>query len=425
MIQTSPSSILRPLMLMAWSLVALAMTFAAPSPAHAQDGVDRPRVERQFREWLSTTLWPEAKRAGVSQRTFQAAFDGVTLDWSMPELTPPGARPGKPQPQSQAEFSSPGKYFSEKRLATLATEGRALLSQWSKTLDRIEKQYGVPREIIVAIWGRESHYGRVKIPHDAVRTLATAAFMGRRKPLFHGELIAALRILEAEHITHDAMKSSWAGALGQPQFMPSKYLRFAVDFDGDGHRNIWTSVPDTLASIANYLRQHGWVPGSPWGVEAILPAKVSCTFEGPEQGRPVSAWVSSGVRQIDGRALPSFPRQTFLMAPAGRLGPTFVVSENFYVLKSYNESDLYALFIGHLADRYRGSGRMSTPWAEISGFTRHDVRGLQEKLVAAGHDVGKVDGLIGFKSRIAVGKWQASRGVQETCFPDRALVLGR
>jgi lytic murein transglycosylase len=395
------------------------------APLQAQSGVNREAVERQFRQWLDKTLWPEAARAGVSERTFRRAFDGVTLDWSMPELSPPGARPDRPQPQTQAEFSSPGKYFSEKRLATLEKDGRAFLQKWSKTLDRIEKQYGVPREIIVAIWGRESHYGQVKIPHDAIRTLATAAFMGRRKPLFHAELIAALRILEEEHITHDAMKSSWAGALGQPQFMPSKYLRYAVDFDGDGHRNIWTSVPDTLASIANYLRQHGWVPGSPWGVEIALPERVSCTEEGPLQGRPVSAWNAAGIRQIDGRPLPNFPRQTFLMAPAGRLGPAFIVSENFYVLKHYNESDLYALFIGHLADRYRKGRPMVTPWAEISGFTRQDVRRLQDRLMAAGLDVGKPDGLIGFKSRIAVGIWQNRNGMRETCFPDRALVMGR
>ncbi|WP_137390900.1 lytic murein transglycosylase [Rhodoligotrophos defluvii] len=402
-----------------------ASLFAIDAGAAAAPAAQRARIEGAFRQWIEQTVWPDAGKAGVSRRTFEKAFAGITLDWSLPDLAPPGVAPERPSPQRQPEFSSPGRYFSEKQIASLVGDGRRLLTTWSKTLDRIERQYGVPREIIVAIWGRESGYGRVKIPHDAIRALATEAFMGRRKSAFYPELIAALKILEEEHIGHAEMKSSWAGALGQPQFQPTKFLRFAVDFDGDGHRNIWTSVPDTLASIAHYLQQHGWVRGSGWGVEARVPANVSCTLEGPEQGRPLAEWAAMGVRRVDGRPLPAFADTAFLLMPAGRLGPAFIVSRNFYVLKAYNESDLYALFIGHLADRYGGAGPIAGRWADVSGFTRQHVQGLQQRLVQAGYDVGGVDGLIGFKSRIAVGKWQTRQGLEATCFPDRDLVLRR
>ncbi|WP_432807382.1 lytic murein transglycosylase [Rhodoligotrophos ferricapiens] len=399
--------------------LSLTQTLAAPNSAA------RARLEGEFRKWIETTVWPDARQAGVSRGTFDKAFADIALDWSLPDLAPPGIRPEKPEPQRQPEFASPGRYFSEKQLASLVSDGRRLLTTWGKTLDRIERQYGVPKEIIVAIWGRETHYGTVKIPHDAIRALATEAFMGRRKEAFYPELIAALRILEEEHIGHADMRSSWAGGLGQPQFLPTKFLRFAVDFDGDGHRNIWTSVPDSLASIAHYLQQHDWARGSHWGMEASVPPQVSCTLEGPEQGRPLGEWAAMGVRGIDGKPLPRFTDQAFLLMPAGRLGPAFIVSKNFYVLKAYNESDVYAMFIGHLADRYGGARPFEGSWAELSGFTRQHVQGLQRKLVQAGYDVGGVDGLIGFKSRIAVGKWQTRQGLTETCFPDRALVLGR
>ncbi|MGF7158900.1 lytic murein transglycosylase [Rhodoligotrophos appendicifer] len=396
---------------------------AAGSQASAQDASDRRRVEAEFQQWLQAKVWPEAKKGGISRGTFDAAFSGVSLDWSLPDLNPPGVARPKPEPQRQPEFSSPGKYFSEKQLDGLVRNGRPLLRQWSGTLDAIERRYGVPREIIVAVWGRESAYGKAKIPYEAIRSLATEAFMGLRKQAFHSELIAALRILQEDHISRAEMKSSWAGALGQPQFQPSKFLGYAVDFDGDGRRNIWTSVPDTLASIANYLRKHGWTPGRGWGVEIRLPGDVSCTLEGPEQGKPLREWTGLGVRQVDGRPLRAGDLKGYLLMPAGRFGPAFIVSENFYVLKEYNESDLYALFIGHLADRLANDTAIVEQWGNISGFTRNDVKRFQERLVAAGYDVGGVDGLIGFKSRIAVGKWQARQGMKETCFPDRATVL--
>ena len=400
----------------AWA-AALLLALAAPAAA-----ASKAAVEAQFRAWLEATIWPAAQAKGVSRATFDAALGKAALDWSLPDLVPPGTTPR--EVQWQAEFASPARYFAEDKLGPLVTGGRQLAATWAKTLAAVEARYGVPKEIVVAIWGRESAFGRAKLPKAAVPTLATMAFMGTRKAMFVPELVAALEILEGDHIPLSEMKSSLAGALGQPQFLPSKYLAYAVDFDGDGRRDIWKSVPDTLASIANYLRAHGWVAGAPWGVEALLPEGVTCALEGPEQGQPLSALAKAGVTRIDGGTLPGKAGdERFLMLPAGRLGPAFVVSRNFYVLKTYNESDLYALFIGHLADRLGGGkAGFSGRWATVSGFNRGDVRAMQQRMVKAGYDVGEVDGFVGFKTRTAIGTWQARKGLAATCYPDKALI---
>jgi lytic murein transglycosylase len=382
-------------------------------PAAAQD---RAAMEAGFPRWLEEVVRPAARDAGVSDATFEAATRGLTIAWDAPDLiTGSGGE--------QAEFSNPGRYLSASQLEGTASAGRARAATWAETLSRVEATYGVPRGVVVAIWGRESGFGGASIPHSAIRVLATQAFVGTRAEMFMPELIAALRILEEDHLGGEALRASWAGALGQPQFLPSKFLAFAVDFDGDGRRDIWNSVPDTLGSIGSYLQQHGWQRGVGWGVEVEVPESVACSLEGPDQGQPLSAWQAAGVRRVDGGAFEGSGGDTrFLMMPAGRLGPAFLVSENFYVLKRYNESDVYALFVGHLGDRIAGGGAIQGRFQDVSGFSRSDVRRMQQGLVAAGYDVGGADGLVGYKTRIAVGLWQASRGEAETCFPDRALV---
>lgn len=403
-------------------LFALATLLFAQLPASA--AVNRPAVERQFQAWLANDAWPEARAAGVSQGTFRKATGNLTLDWDLPELQPPGAAVAPPKVEWQAEFGSPGNYFGEKNLNALVSGGRSRLERHKTTIAAIEKRYGVPGRILVAIWGRESAFGQVAIPKSAVRVLATQGFMGARKQMFRQEFIAALQILQRGDISPERMRSSWAGALGQPQFMPTVFLQHAVDFDGDGRRDIWDSVPDTLASIANYLRHAGWDPSRGWGLEAMVPASVSCTLEGPEKPQLMSAFAQASVTQIDGRALPTGPgREGHLLFPAGRHGPAFVVTKNFYVLKAYNFSDLYALYIGHLADRMAGNNRpFAVKWDKVGGFSRGDVKRMQDQLVAAGYDVGRPDGLVGFKTRIAVGLWQERKGQRATCFPDASLI---
>jgi lytic murein transglycosylase len=392
---------------------ALVMFCALPAAAQ-----NRGALEQDFHAWLESKVWPDARKAKVSRATFDAAFGGIALDWSLPDLAAPGAPP--PKEQRQPEFQTPGLYITENKLAPLIAGGRMQLAKWKETLDKVERQYGVPREIIVAIWGRETGYGAVRPGNSAIRSLATLGFMGARKSYFYPELIAALQILEGDHLPLSELTSSWAGAMGQPQFLPSKFLRYAVDQNGDGKRDIWNSVPDTLGSIGNYLKGHGWIAGRHWGAEIVAPQAASCTYEGPDKPRPVAEWLAMGVKPRTG-AMASAPNG-HLLRPAGRHGPAFLVSENFYVLKSYNESDMYALFIGHLADRYGSDAKIAAGWDKLSGFTRADVRAMQLRLEKQGHDVGTADGLVGFRTRVAIGVWQARNGRAETCFPDADLV---
>jgi len=392
-----------------------------PLPALAQS---KPEVERQFQRWIASDLGPEARKAGISEKTLQAAFDGIKLNWSLPDLVPPGSKPPKQQDQSQAEFSSPGAYFNESRLQTLGLAGRGLAGTYAAGLKKIEAAYGVPGEIIIAVWGRESGFGRAKLPYSAIEVLATKAFMSTRKPMFREELIAALTMIERGDVSASTMKGSWAGALGQPQFMPTSYLKYAVDFDKDGHPDIWNSVPDTLASIANYLKQEGWQRGRDWGFEVSIPANVSCAQEGPDLAKPISAWASTGITRISGKAFPAPEMKApgMMLLPAGRNGPEFIVTPNFYVLKEYNNSDLYALFIGNLADRIAHSGGpFQAKWGDVGKMLRSDVLAMQKALVAKGYDVGNVDGLPGFKTRRSLGDWQAKAGISPTCYPDASL----
>tara|TARA_R110002020_G_scaffold6352_6_gene26774 strand:+ start:2813 stop:4063 length:1251 start_codon:yes stop_codon:yes gene_type:complete len=411
---------IRTLILFALSLVVAVA--AGPEPSHA---ATKAGVDAQFRQWLEADLWPEASRSGVSKPVFERAFSGVSLDWDLPDLAPPGFPKPKSRAQSQAEFKSPGAYFSEKSLQGLAASGRSLMQQHAGVLGRIEQRYGVPASIIVAIWGRESGFGRAKIPHSAVRVLATKAFMSTRPELFRREILAALQILERGDVPASAMKSSWAGAMGQPQFLPSSYLEHAVDFDGDGKRDIWNSTADSLASIANYLAQKGWVRGRDWGFEAVIPEGVTCALEGPDRAKPIAALTDMGIIRISGRPFPDHERRApgMVLVPAGTFGPEFVVTPNFYVIKEYNNSDLYALFIGNLADRIaHGGGAFVTPWANTGAMLRSDIARLQSSLESQGYDVGGADGLPGYKTRRSIGEWQARNGEKPTCFPSPALL---
>ena len=389
-------------------LLAVASGLAGPAAAQ-----DRAAVERQFRAWLEETIWPRAQGEGVSRPTFERAFVGVRLNWDLPDLVPPGTAPAPDRRQRQSEFGTPARYFRATVVEGATAVGRQMARRHATSLAAAESRTGVPGRIVLAIWGRESGYGRVDIPHDAFEVLGTKGFMSTRADYFTAELIAALQIAEAGHAPADAMKSSWAGALGQPQFMPSSFLAHAADGDGDGQADIWRSEADTIASIANYLDRHGWVAGRDWGFEVRVPADVSCTLEGPDQGRPIRDWAAMGITRVSGRPFPGheLAGEGYLLMPAGRKGPAFVVTPNFYVLKDYNMSDLYALFVGHVGDRIAfGMGDFVAGWARIDMLYRSDIAAMQRALQAQGHDVGGADGLPGFKTRRSIGRWQEATG---------------
>ncbi|RFC64543.1 lytic murein transglycosylase [Fulvimarina endophytica] len=400
-------------------IALLAMLAPSLSPARAD-----PSLDKRFETFLEEEIWPQAKASSVPREIFEAAFATAALDLDLPDLILPGASEPVERINFQAEFRNGSDYLSERAVGATVAGGRTLLERHARLIAEIEARYGVPGPILVSIWGRESSFGKAAIPHDVFSVLGTKAFLSRRKEMFRKELIAALKIAANGDRQVSEMKSSWAGALGQPQFMPSKFLDYAVDFDGDGKRDIWSSVPDTLASIANYLKSHGWVAGRDWGFEARFPQTVSCTMEGPDKGRPIADFVADGVARVSGRPFPEHEvaAEGHLLMPAGRTGPAFVATRNFYVLKTYNNSDLYALFVGHAADRMAGSGKLATGWTPTDALTRGDVAELQRRLVARGHDVGGVDGLAGFKTRRAIGAVEKELGRSETCWPSRALL---
>jgi lytic murein transglycosylase len=405
-----------------WALATAVMLLGfAFFPASASAA----KIDDQFRAWLENDLWPDAQANGVSKATFDAAFAGIVPNLKLPDLVLPGAKQETPKKQLQAEFGSPGNYFAEKTIGAVTSGGRARAGKHGKTLSAIEKRYGVPGGVLLAIWGRESGFGAAKIPYDALEVLGTKAFLATRKKMFRTEVVAALVMLQRGLATRKTMKSSWAGALGQPQFLPTSFLRYAVDFDGDGVIDIWNSTPDTLASIANYLVDNGWTKGRDWGFEVTVPDSVSCALEGPDQGKKISEWAALGIERVGGKPFPKneLEAEGFLLMPAGRSGPAFIVTPNFYVLKKYNESDLYALFIGHGADRIAGGDRrFAGSWGKVGGLYRSDIAAMQRGLEKIGYDVGSADGLPGFKTRRSIGDWQAKNGRPLTCFPNTEIV---
>jgi lytic murein transglycosylase len=377
-----------------------------------------------FRRFVES-LWPEAEAKGVSRRTFEAAFRGVRLDLTAPDLVLPGKAPS--EVKGQAEFTrTPAQYLNATYLTRLADRGRSLLAKHREALEEIERRLGVPGPVVLAIWGRETAFGAPNhSPHYSIQALATQAFLGRRKELFRAELMWALKLLEDGVRTRDNLNGSWAGAMGLTQFMPSEYYTLAYDLDGDGRKDIWGSVPDALASAANQLRFKGWVAGHPWGFEVRLPAAITCNLEGPPNARTVGDWGKLGVVRANGLAFPDhvLDAQAFILMPGGAHGPAFLALENFMVVKRYNMSDLYALFVGDLSDRIAGAGTFETPWGDVRQLSARGIEELQTRLQAQGYAIAKIDGKAGMNTRALVGAYQKANGLKIDCWPSEALLV--
>lgn len=405
-----------------WAPLAVCLGLAMCLPLLARAPQTMAQSSGGFRQFVET-LWPEAAAQGVSRATFEAAFQGVEADLSLPDLVLPGKAAG--ETKGQAEFTrTPAEYLSVGYLANLAQQGKALRAKHAETLEKIEREIGVPGEVVLAIWGRESAFGSHRSPHYAIRALATQAWLGRRKDLFRSELIYALRLMQDGVRTRETMNASWAGAMGLTQFMPSEYYTLAYDLDGDGRKDIWGSVPDALASAANQLRGRGWVPGQPWGFEVRLPAGTSCRLEGPAQARTVREWAKLGVVRARGRAFPdtALDAQAFILAPGGAHGPAFLALENFMVIKRYNMSDLYAVFVGDLSDRIAGAGAFEAPWGAVRQLSSRGIEEIQERLQARGYAISKVDGKAGMNTRALVGDYQHASRLKVDCWPSEDLL---
>lgn len=378
---------------------------------------ESPSADEAFGRWVQE-LWPEAQAIGVSRATFERAFRGVEPDLSLPDLILPGRKPS--EVKGQAEFIRPPQdYLNRDYLARLAQQGKTFMVQYADALAKIEREIGVERHILLGIWGRETAYGQHKLPHYAITALATQAYLGRRRESFRFELVQALRMLQDGVIAVENMRSSWAGALGLPQFMPSDYYAYAYDLDGDGKKDIWNSVPEALASAAKQLRDKGWITGLGWGYEVALPSAVDCANEGPDGERTIGEWMRLGVRRAHGREYPTeqIGATAYLMMPGGTHGPAFLVTENFKVIRRYNMSDLYALFVGNLADRIGGGGDFATPWRPIRQLATADIEEVQDRLKRLGYAIDKIDGKIGSITRRQVGLYQRSSRILVDCWP--------
>jgi membrane-bound lytic murein transglycosylase B len=362
------------------SALAFALAFAAPVVAKADARFDA----------FVARLKPEAMRAGVSGATFDRAFRGLSVDREAIEKS-----------QYQPEFKQTMAQYIDTRVSdTRIGKGRDAVAQWGETLARIERAYGVDRYVVLAVWGMETNYGDSMGGHNVIEALATLACCQPRRPeFFRKELIAALQIIQHGDVAPEKMIGSWAGAMGHTQFMPTSYKVYAADGDGDGKRDIWTSVPDALASTANYLRKHGWQNGVSWGYEVA----------------PGTA------RRVSGGALPAAATKRF--APGGPDGPTFMLTRNFQVIKRYNNADSYALAVGHLADRLRGGGAFATEWPNHDKPLDQPGRmELQALLARKGFSIGEPDGKIGPATRDAIMSYQQAQGLVPDGYAGVALL---
>jgi lytic murein transglycosylase len=395
-------------------IVVLLLCAFSPSRASAADAA--------FQAWLQS-VWPQAQGYGVSRATFDLATRGLEPDLSLPDLILPG-RPEKPPPGQPEFVQTPADYLKESTFNSLAPQGRKLLDQYHAALDGLEAKLGVPPTILLAIFGRETDYGRSPETRNAIRVLATQAYLGKRKDKFITEFLLALKMLEEGDVKLADMKSSWAGAMGLMQLLPSDYFNYAVDPQGNHHPDIWNSVPDALAAAARQLVGKGWQRGVRWAYEVHAPEKVDCTIGIPDNKLAVAEWLKRGFVPAYGRKLSGAERgeDASLLQPAGLYGPSFLATANYFAIKEYNFSDLYVLFVGHLSDRILDPRPFETPWAKVAQLPTRDLDRMQQILTERGYYHDAIDGKAGMKTRAALGDYQKRNGLTVDCWPSAAVL---
>ena len=380
----------------------------------ASTSVGRSNVSSEFSpknnfQSCLASLRSSAISSGVNASTYDRYTQNLTPDYSVIEKL-----------NYQPEFSTPiWDYLSglvdEERVA----KGREMLAQHRDVLNRVQAAYGVPAETVVAVWGVESNFGDISGKYPLLQSLGTLSCEGRRQSYFRGEFFSTMRILQRGDLREEQLKGSWAGAFGHTQFMPSTYESLAVDFDGDGRRDLVSSTADALASTANFLKRGGWQTGMPWGFEVNIPQSASVGGESRRNKKSLSSWESRGFTRIDGSPIIqgnlSGSTSAGLMMPAGKDGPAFLVFKNFDAIYGYNAAESYALAIAHLSDRLQGKGTIQTAWpTNDQGTSRMERREIQNYLLKRGYDIGNADGLIGDKTRQAIQTEQARLGLSQT-----------
>ena len=364
-----------------------------------------------FRSWL-TELRQEAQASGISTATLDAALCGTEPIQKVLELD-----------RRQPEFVDTFWNYLDRRVNDRRIEiGQQLLAEHGALLEKLEHQYGVPGTLLVAFWGLETNYGSHLGTFPIPAALATLAYDGRRGDFFRRELLESLAILQAGHVSADAMRGSWAGAMGQMQFMPSTFQRYALDQDGDGRKDLWTSVPDAMASAANFIKAMGWRDGEVWGREVRLPDGFNLGLLG-SGSKSAAAWTALGVTLPDGSPLPGDNQTGTLLLPQGSKGPAFLAYRNFHIIMGWNRSVNYALAVAHLADRLAGLPPLSLGRnTDNRRMTREQAMELQLRLAHLGFDVGTPDGVVGSRTRAAVRDYQAKRGLPSDGYASLALL---
>jgi len=388
---------MRPLPRASFAAAVLLTLAAAPCLTQAQ-------TQSEFTSCLAR-LQPAAQRAGVRTDSFVNFTAGVPADFSVLDKL-----------DYQPEFRLPiWDYLAGLVDVERVADGKAMLVEHQAVLQRVEAAYAVDPATVVAVWGVESNYGRITGKYPLIQALGTLSCFGRRQPYFQGEFFAALRILQRGDIAPERLNGSWAGAFGHTQFMPATYERLAVDFDGDGRRDLVDNSADALASTANFLHRGGWRNDLPWGFEVRLPAAFDAALAGRRNKRALAEWSERGVVSLDGRPLAATGlaagEKTAILIPAGPRGPAFLVTRNFDVIYGYNAAESYGLAIAHLSDRLRSGAPFATPWpTDDPGLSRAERPELQTLLAARGHDIGEIDGALGERSRAAIKLEQSRLG---------------
>ena len=389
-----------------------------PRPSVSRPLVDSRRPPAPVAEVGSFDQWmagfqQRARMAGISEQTLSAALNGLAPN---PKVL---ALDHRQSEYNQTFFTYLRNNISAQRIQ----RGRALLAQHADLLMRLENRYGVPKETLVALWAMESDFGRNTGDFSVIRSLATLAHAGRRRDFFEAELMAALRIIDQGLATPAQLRGSWAGAMGQPQFMPTTYLDYATDADGDGRADIWGSTADTLGSAANYLWSIGWQPDRTWGREVRLPNDFDYYDARLSNVLPLERWAAMGVTRANGEPLPRAPVQGAVLLPAGKDGPAFLIYDNFHAITDWNRSLHYALTVCHLSDRVAGAGPLiGQPPPGDQALARADVLAMQQGLNALGYDAGTPDGMVGFQTRHAVRDFQQRAGLPADAYPTPALI---
>ena len=396
-------------------MLAPVVASAQSGPVATPDVATAPAAEpNPVLDGLIQTLAVEAAALRISRATLERALTGLTRDPDVVALS-------KAQPEYERTV---GQYIEALVSAARIETGQARLAELSDVLGRIEAAFGVDRHVLVAVWGIESNYGQAQGERNVIRSLATLMLEDQRRPEFwKRELLAALRILEQGDIEPAAMTGSWAGAMGHTQFMPTSYQRLAVDFDGDGRRDIWRSPADALASTAKYLKTSGWISAMPAVIEVVLPAGFDYALTAQGEQRPAAFWAERGLQPPGAAALPAIDAKHKLrvLLPAGARGPAFLVSANFNAILRYNSAVAYALAVAHLADRMAGGAAFSAAWPAERALNRAEREELQQRLAARGHNVG-VDGLIGSLTRTAIRSYQTESGLVADGHPGLELL---